>query len=84
MSEWIELLKSVGISVGILLIVLAWMTNVLIPRLQAQLDAALVTFKTELTAERETHERINQTLMERNQRIMEELIDHFKTAHVVR
>ena len=80
MNEWLNALTQFG-ALGIML---AWMSGVLIPKLQKQLDSALASFSTELQREREVHERINSALMDRNQRVMDELLDHFKSQHAGR
>ena len=79
MNEWMNTLTQFG-ALGIML---AWMSGVLIPKLQKQLDAALMAFSVELQKEREVHERINVALMERNEKVMDNLIDHFKAQHSV-
>ena len=84
MTEWIEFIKTAGVAVGVLLIGLYWFATFLVPQLLNRMDAAIASFKEALEEERKTHERINSALLDRNQRVMDELLEHFKNAHVAR
>lgn len=63
MNEWIDLLKAFGVNIGLLTIVLWWLTQKLIPQLQSERKEAIQAFRDEMALERALHISVNDKLL---------------------
>ena len=55
MTDWIEILKTVGLGGGFLFLLFRWMTSNLIPQLQKERSDAIQSFEREMAYERTLH-----------------------------
>ena len=77
MTEWVEIFKQLGV-VGL---VLLWLTLKLIPQLQKERSEAIAAFVSESEHQRKECQENVREIMAVHQKALDQMIDHLKLDH---